>query len=148
MSDIKQKVKETREKLKTLKEDLEKKSKELFSESIKELFNIYPDLEIITWTQYTPYFNDGDECVFSANTDYPELVFKDEMSLYEEEGAEEVSSQRYDDKDKLKKAQEIEKQVISVLTSIDDDTYRAMFGNHVEVVVSRKGIEVNEYDHD
>lgn len=35
----------------------------------KQLFEDFPDLEWFSWTQYTPYFNDGDECTFRVNSD-------------------------------------------------------------------------------
>jgi hypothetical protein len=34
--------------------------------AIKKLFVDIPDLYAIRWTQYTPYFNDGDACIFGV----------------------------------------------------------------------------------
>jgi len=52
-----------------LRDQMVKESKKTFKTGIKELFNQYPDLKSFAWTQYTPYFNDGDECTFGAYTD-------------------------------------------------------------------------------
>ena len=35
------------------------------------LFEQAPKLKSFGWTQYTPYFNDGDTCEFGVNIDYP-----------------------------------------------------------------------------
>lgn len=51
------------------------KAKTALSSSIKEdlhgyflpLFEKHPELESFSWTQYAPYFNDGDACMFSSN---------------------------------------------------------------------------------
>lgn len=44
--------------------------KKLFEQATSHLFKKFPDLEKFSWTQYTPYWNDGDECVFGCNIDY------------------------------------------------------------------------------
>lgn len=48
-----------------------------FSAMARELFEKIPLIKSFSWTQYTPYFNDGDTCEFSANTDYPRIVYTD-----------------------------------------------------------------------
>ena len=40
----------------------------LFKETFKEFFDNNPGIKAVVWTQYTPYFNDGDECVFRVNS--------------------------------------------------------------------------------
>lgn len=38
-----------------------------FNEIIKLFFEECPKVQAVVWSQYTPYFNDGEECVFSIN---------------------------------------------------------------------------------
>lgn len=38
-----------------------------FNQIIKLFFDECPKVQAVVWSQYTPYFNDGDECVFSVN---------------------------------------------------------------------------------
>lgn len=38
-----------------------------FKEAVKEFFAQVPEVQAVCWEQYTPYFNDGDPCVFSLN---------------------------------------------------------------------------------
>lgn len=40
-----------------------------FPVMFKELFEQSEIIKSIGWVQYSPYFNDGDECTFSAHTD-------------------------------------------------------------------------------
>lgn len=39
-----------------------------FNQIIKLFFEECPKVQAVVWNQYTPYFNDGDECVFSVNS--------------------------------------------------------------------------------
>jgi hypothetical protein len=41
-----------------------------FPALFKEIFESAPKLKSFGWTQYTPYFNDGDTCEFGTNIDY------------------------------------------------------------------------------
>lgn len=38
-----------------------------FEELFQEFFDKHPCVEAVQWTQWTPYFNDGDPCQFSVN---------------------------------------------------------------------------------
>lgn len=40
-----------------------------FGEMATAIFEQHPDITGFAWAQYTPYFNDGDACTFSANID-------------------------------------------------------------------------------
>lgn len=58
-------------------EELEKKRQESLEEISKdfpllftELFEQSKLINSLSWTQYTPYFMDGDECIFGVNLDY------------------------------------------------------------------------------
>jgi hypothetical protein len=55
------------EKKKALLAELQKDFPAMFT----ELFAEAPNLKSFGWTQYTPYFNDGDSCEFGVNFDYP-----------------------------------------------------------------------------
>jgi hypothetical protein len=58
----------------------------LFKEMSAELFEENPELVSFSWTQYTPYFNDGDVCEFSCHGDYPSVSIKvgDDVIGYDE----------------------------------------------------------------
>jgi hypothetical protein len=124
------------------------------------------------WSQYTPYFNDGDSCEFSLNInlDYGILVngksldegnfFKNNIYRLEKylkaDGSYEKWIKDYpeDELDVNTVAEnlflyEILKEFTDVLESIDEDFFKNLFGDHVTVTVFfNETIETEEYDHD
>jgi len=78
-----------------------------------------PNLESVSINCNTPYFNDGDECVFSANTDYPDFCDKIGTRIDLEK----------DDEEKI----------INLLGCFDDEFYRGVFGDHVTVIFFKNG---------
>jgi len=61
-----------------LKSKLVKDTQMLFKHSLKDIFKNNKRLTSFSWTQYTPHWNDGDACTFSAHTDYIHLNGSDE----------------------------------------------------------------------
>jgi hypothetical protein len=52
-------------KLRISLDNIEKKALQKYlKEKFKELFIKYPEIETASWTQYTPFFADGDICIF------------------------------------------------------------------------------------
>lgn len=81
------KYQEVQEKIKAIKEEATLVAKNILSEGTTDYFNKYSHLvKGIVWTQYTPFFNDGDECIFSVNTPYLVPVIKDVFVNEEDEG--------------------------------------------------------------
>jgi len=80
------KLKKMNEELDALKAKHLEQAKEMFSEITKELFEKHPRLISFGWKQYTPYFDDGDECIFSAHTGEPYIngVYSDDPSDVDE----------------------------------------------------------------
>lgn len=128
-------------KLAALREQMTTAAKDFFENASKQLFTENPTLKSFSWTQYTPYFNDGNECVFSAHTDYPEVNGYDEYG-YKTDGDEDIEAGSLEEHKRLVAL------VRDLLTNIEEDDFRTMFGDHVQVTVTRKGVEVEEYSHD
>jgi hypothetical protein len=61
-------------------------SRSVLNESFIEFFTKNPEFKSVFWTQYTPHFMDGDECVFSVNDVYVKLV--DDEEAEEDEGSD------------------------------------------------------------
>ncbi len=81
---------------------------------------------------YSPHFNDGDECVYSVNTD----------CLY-------VNGEYYEELDLSDEDEKNLKDISAILDKIPDETYRDVFGNHVLITVHKDGrLEVSDYDHE
>ncbi len=109
----------------------------------EELFNVYPEVRAVRWTQYTPYFNDGDPCVFNVHDislliDGLESQFKgdDEGFVYHYYCNEEHS--------------EIVKTALQLHGSVPSDVFLHVFGDHVEITIYRDSPSPNvkECQHD
>ena len=144
------------------KKELVKKSGEAFESWCKDFFEQNSDeIKSFGWTQYTPYFNDGDTCTFSVDTDYlfingdyiDECNWMDKMivkswgtynrQLKVYEGRVEEPNPDYDEK-----KSELVKSIKNFLSIFDDDFYLSKFGDHALITVSKKGFDVDEYEHD
>lgn len=137
-----------------------------------QVFEQYPEITAFVWCQYTPYFNDGDECVFRVNevcfTNIP-LDEIDDVSEYGEYvGARENVSAVYSEGEKQcdffiasisyldpvsyplrgQDLTDLEGLLNALESSALRDVMKATFGNHVKVVATRNGFDVEEYIHD
>lgn len=144
-----------------LKKDLVNESSKVFDEFRKEFFVNYPEIKSFSWNQYTPYFNDGDTCVFSANTDYIKVNGEhvDDCEWYNEktvtnwgtynrekkvyEGRVEVPNPKFN-----KSLSDATDMITEFLGQFDDNFYSSRFGDHAEVTVTADGIETEDYEHE
>lgn len=157
-------------------------------------FERNPGVHGIRWTQYTPYWMDGEECTFSANEPELELtkrIFDDgqhdllrrrlfylgeieKARAFMEGGQDSPPKDRwaktYSQRDVDRAEGEIAKideiiesvggadayarivadfNVISrFIKSIKNSDLELIFGDHVQVSVTKDGVTVSEYDHD
>jgi hypothetical protein len=174
VADAIEQLKSFRKRREELEKEIKDTGKRLFKEAVETIFEEHPKLVAFSWTQYTPYFNDGDACTFSAHTDDPYIQFGDEEDLNEYhfrdsdrvcDGEEEVTDWRgrtvKQTKYKWVKRQVTEeesskhaahKALGEFLGLFCSDDYEAMFGDHVSVIVTKKDngvkIETEGYSHD
>jgi hypothetical protein len=143
-SDTKKALQEFRAKKAELDEKIREASKKLFGEASAELFDKHPTMESFGWTQYTPNFNDGDTCTFSAHTCEPYINDDRDWSRF--------TSKTYyggrvnHDYDAVK--ERMYEDVRKFLADFDDDDLEDMFGDHCKVTVTRKGVTTEDYDHE
>ena len=151
-----EKLKEMNQELEALKKVHLEKSKAMFTDVAKLLFEKHPKLESFGWNQYTPYFNDGEECTFSARTDEPDINGLDgyEINFGDEQvtdwnspkvGNEYPKKANPDYNPELHLAHQ---DVTEFLANMDEAVLRDLFGDHVQVLVTAGGTEVEEYEHD
>lgn len=159
-----EKLKELRKKrsdITKLNSELIQFSSGIFEEFYKYIFDKYPTLESFGWSQYTPYFNDGDVTIFSANTSYLSVneecvdeadwsqktkvlnwgTWNSELKAYEGRVEE-------DNDDYNPILTEASNEIVEFLGNFDDDFYMRKFGDHGEVMVTRSGVDISDYDHD
>jgi hypothetical protein len=139
-----------------LKKKFQEDAQSIFKEVTKEFFNKNPDITAFTWTQYTPYFNDGDECVFNVHEVYFTNAPADELenvsSWGEYDGDLEDVWVEYFIK-RIPNSTGIDKEscelISDMITSVEmKDIMREMFGDHTKVIATRNGFDADEFDHD
>lgn len=114
-------------------ENIAKQGEAAVKEYLTEWFDKHPDVYGIIWSQYTPYFNDGDECIFHMN---------DIHGFSTEELFDDASD--YDEGD-------VDYHIMIELTDkfqTVEDIFKVVFGDHVTVKVTRHEFTVDEYSHD
>lgn len=161
-----------------LTKKIQEDGKELFKAEIQKLFETIPQLEDIRWIQYTPYFQDGDPCVFGVNDPYfkvggaigayPKYEKGKRVEPIEFEYKLEGESGDYNDnrfnasgfkgyiensnyfrvKSDLTLPQAEALKDFASLICNNEDVMKLVFGDHAEVIVNREGFEVERYDHD
>lgn len=126
--------------------------KDAFNEGAQDLLNSVDGLRSFSWTQYTPYFNDGEACVFGVRSDYPEVNGSNEYGEtagYDEEEYEEAPKYGTPEYDVWKKEkQKLIEPVRKFLAMFSDDDMHWLFGDHVKITVTSAGTNTKEYDHD
>lgn len=147
------------------KREMKKTAKTTFKEQAAVVFTKNPEIVSFSWAQYTPYWNDGDTCTFSANTEYPTLTFKakdGKVVKYDENMGEltEVGTAVMEDDVELAEDQQLDteaydkeykkysKAVINFLQGFEEDDLETMFGDHVEITVTPKKVTVDDYEHE
>ena len=168
-----QEIKSKIEAIQNQKEELTAQLRKDFAPMLMPLFEKSNGLiKSVGWIQYTPYFNDGDECVFSTNFDLDyglringdpieeqnEPLFGCSLYALKKYGTDDYASwiERYPEdaikessKEKDLQLYSIVKEFHDVLSSIDESFYKDLFGDHVEVTIKSDGtVDTNEYNHD
>lgn len=173
LDNIKNQIKTIEEQKQTLINELSSKFPTLFT----PLFEQAPKLNCFSWRQYTPYFNDGDECVFRVNIDdliingldldesiaalylYKTLQNEEDVCI-NNEISQKLNYTWYKKRligqtgisynpDYDEQTAIVVTQIKDVLREISDEFYKELFGDHCTVTVFSDGnIEIEEYDHD
>lgn len=134
-----------------LKKDMEKNAIAVVSSRFKEIFETFPEVKAIGWTQYAPYFNDGDACVFSVH----EICFKlnelEEKSDEDEDYDEDSDFYRYPESDIPygdKTPVGLAEKELNNFADSFENVFQEAFGEHSLVVCTREGFDIREYAHD
>ncbi len=141
---------------------LEQEGEDALKEAFKEIFDKHPRLESIVWVQYTPYFNDGDPCYFSAHDFDVTISGPEETNRPEDEGIDEDEDEDdlygddYSYGDRIYQLQQSEDEELKKIaedvgdlnSNIPEDVLEHVFGDHAKITATREGFEVTEFDHD
>lgn len=103
------------------------------------------------WRQYTPYFNDGDECIFSGYGLWVRLT-ADAESPKDDEDEDDYENLELWGRDALRRGTVLGDKAWALESAINggefDSVLLELFGDHAEVKVRKDGISVNYYSHD
>lgn len=140
-------VKELKKQIEDAKAQMRKHGEAALKGAFKEFFDKAPEVTAIRWTQYTPYFNDGEPCEFSVHDFHFKLA----------EGADTGGFYTYDEGEDGGPFYETSWRDGSKLSEAcntfeadvkDDELFEFAFDDHVQVTATRDGFAVEEYSHD
>jgi uncharacterized iron-regulated protein len=115
-----------------LKQQITNNFNKLLLDLLAATFAKYPLIKDISFNAYTPYFDDGANCVFNVRCDTWEIKINDE---------------NLDDTKTLN--EEIFDNVSSILQHIDNQLFLAAFGSNVTITIKQDIITAKEYtDHE
>lgn len=145
----------------------EKRTQQKPLEDLAPLFEAVlsdPLIQSFGWTQYTPYFNDGDPCIFRVNAPYFRTVQdgdeSDRWALEIDYGRHPTlggAETEWKNGLRVEKAYEGDHETTyracralnaALQSGSFDDVLQGNFGDHATITVSREGIEVEFYEHD
>lgn len=131
-------------KRKAIEDAAREQAKAILAPGLKEFMEAHPSVKAIGWTQYTPHFNDGDPCTFGVHGLHASASDERDDDFYGEgwhelygKTAEGFSNESWAALHELEKA----------LTGAEPEL-EAAFGDHVRVIVTRDGVDIEEYSHD
>jgi hypothetical protein len=134
-----------------LQAELKQHAKGMIEQLFRDMFDTLPEVKTATWTQYTPYFNDGDACVFGVNSCYLSKKYPEDIADFGPYGSDESGAEESDwlpcyGADVTDAQKEFERKFNSAEDVLE------FLGDGVHVVVTNRPegvvIEVQEYEHD
>ncbi len=156
-----------------LQKELDAINQEIFADMSKELFAKFPSLDSFTWTQYTPYFNDGDECIFGVDEEPRDVVINgieldpdniwirtsdwdSATKQYIPYSPEKIQEVNKNDLQLLASAKVTHEEYVAIIGAIseflseqDEDLMKETFGDHAIVTLFKDGTSDSDgYDHD
>jgi hypothetical protein len=141
------KMADLRKDLEAARKTLETEAKKAFHSGIKSVFEDFPEVVAIRWTQYTPYFNDGGTCEFGSNHQYAGILFNNHKYCGDDEFDDIDESSEYDRED-CKKFDLAKDHIHKLLNNFTDEDMLSMFGDHAQITVTKDGVEIDGYEHD
>lgn len=181
MSDLKEGFDALRVRIEAMQQEMKEAAEKMVAEGTKAIFEEYGDIVWgFGWVQYTPWFNDGDACVFGMH----------DLSVFGREDLEDAPSPEEDDgyqfdewlsendywyggtdsfnyyrgkstptigygKDEKPNPDADQRYIdaknacLAVYKTLEyNDFSKEIFGDHVKLLFTKKGVQVEEYSHD
>ena len=149
MSNLSNSLSEVAKQVETAKKALQADVRGAFEGAVKDYFSRAPEGCSFVWSQYTPYFNDGEPCYFRVN----EVEVRVPLTEGETRAEEDDYGDRYawgdnDQSENLSKDLQEDALAISSFIERQDDLMETLYGDHAIVTLSAAGASIESYDHD
>ncbi len=156
-----ERLSELRAQVEKARNEMKEAAQNVVKDGTKEIFNTYGDIiHSFGWRQYTPYFNDGDSCEFSMHElfviahadldeyeDHGDWVYEGSPSFMSYSYGSEVSRITGDQADdRYIEAKQACESIYSALAT--GDLAKDVFGDHVKVIFTPEGVDVEDYQHE
>ena len=139
--------------------ELTKQLQGVVQAGLKDFMKNHPQIKWIGWTQFTPYFNDGEECVFRVGEICISLSDNPPDSFYDDEEEEnawiQISEWNFFRSsyisDSVKNLPlELRKELVELERALHNaqDDLKAAFGDHVRVTINQEEILIDSYEHE
>ncbi len=146
-----------------LKQKISDAARPYLEKMLQHYFDENEEIKEIFWTQYTPYFNDGEACEFSVNEvcfilhadeepcDY-EGTYLWRKETLEKHGKDDPILEAYGQQRYLE-LREVRNELNKSISYIEDEVLQVLFGDHVRISANKNDegkvkIEIDEYNHD
>jgi len=148
------KLQETLKNIELLYKEASEQFQSALMDALEEVREKYPNVKAVAWTQYTPFFNDGEACEFGVGD--PEFII-DEKSVDEiREIWNENNGYVCDEVDTLdwKQSSDLLKQNETLKLIFGSESGEKLchdcFGDHTRVLVTieDRSVYLEEYDHE
>lgn len=124
---------------KALKDKFEAEGKKALVHGVRAIFDKFPDVAAVRWTQYTPGFNDGEPCTFGVHVSGVRLLSQMDSDSSEESDEDDNEWDGTWHHEACKAFRELLKDA--------DEICHAAFGDDKAVVIKRDGtVSVSDYD--
>lgn len=158
MKNFEQKLTEMNQRMAEIKKQYQAEAQVLFKDLFSEFFEQNSEVRAVGWQQYTPYFNDGEACIFSTTVDYAWATNTENTNdirygdyVGDDSDTVWVYDPNYGDFNEVAIPFSVsaEMQALTkILSKIDDKVYEDLFGDHVQVIVTRDGFDTVEFEHE
>lgn len=157
-------VKEAETKLEAVQKEIdainrekERQLQETFKPILVQWMKDNPDVEEIMWTQYTPFWNDGEECEFDVNDIYVMLPSFKVQSSWDGSWYDPAEYEcEYEDYGYYRADSDLEKgghgdlidplQSLECILQSNSELLRHIFGDHAQIRVTQTEVIVEEYE--
>jgi hypothetical protein len=135
-------------------EELKQKGQENLKEVFKIFWEANPNVNVVCWSQYTPYYMDGEKCVFRINDIMiSNLNDKSQFNLLnwgEYDGDDESVwvTDSWGEKSSYFDAAMANQLDNFIHSSAMEEILNSLFGDHCIVFATREGFYSEQYDHD